>query len=141
MIDYMKNDMMYLKEDLELDEEEEIEWGMKEESKHETAVITPELIEKSKQERIKNEESKKQTLQEESDEEEREDFSDDILSKIQKTAANSTDGDLSETFGDFDQPAIIIKKEPEKPKDDNIFGAQTWEPAWDQTANFNGAFC
>jgi len=62
MINCMKNDMEYLEEDLKIDEEEELEAMLIEESKHETAVITPELIEKSKNERLKNEESKKQTM-------------------------------------------------------------------------------
>lgn len=45
MLENMKNDMMFLKDDLAVDEEEELEQQMKEEAKHETAVITPQLIE------------------------------------------------------------------------------------------------
>jgi hypothetical protein len=59
MIDCMRMDMYYLEEELVLDQaQEEVE---EDDSlfKNETAVITPELIEKSKQSKLKTEETKK----------------------------------------------------------------------------------
>lgn len=94
-------DMYYLEEDLVLDEEEE---KVEEESidlKHETAVITPELIEKSKQVRLKNEESKRaqpEGTTEDTEEEDWDDFSEDIILNIKTEHVSD---DRSASFGDF----------------------------------------
>jgi len=106
---------------------------MEEESKHETAVITPELIEKSKQERLKNEESKKQALTDDSDEEEREDFSEDAFAQL--PTSRDSEG-LSETF----EPTQIPKLPEPRPSDKNIFGVEDSGMTFDKTANFGGAF-
>jgi len=72
-------------------------------------VITPELIEKSKQERLKTEENKKEIiLGDESEEEDHEDFSDDEVSKFQPST--NLGESMSATFGEFEE-----KKEQKLP--------------------------
>lgn len=51
MLDCMRLDLGNLEEDLILDNEEEEEIEAKEKEKHETAVITPNMVEKAKEKR------------------------------------------------------------------------------------------
>lgn len=91
-----------------LDEEEEKEIEALEVIKHETAVITPELIEKSKALRMRAEEEKKiEITTEDTEEEDWDDFSEDIISNIRHQIEQVSD-DKSASFGEFE-----TKKEPE----------------------------
>lgn len=126
-----------------MDEEEEEDKKYEEEVKHETAVITPQLIEKSKQERLKGPKSETPTNDEEETEEERDDFNEDEIKQAfsQPPLKPMTDS-ASATFGEFeDEEVTKVSEEPEEVQsgDTNIFGIKTKEDeGWDVTAKFTG---
>ncbi len=86
MLGCMQMDLQLLEDDIEADNEEQEVQEKMEEFKHETAAITPELIEQAKNARLEQEKKQKEKEIETDDtdpENDREDFEDDEIMKAE----------------------------------------------------------